>query len=157
MAGLIFDVNLPRTALTNGTPKTVIQVRAPANQRVRLLGYGLYTDGISATNLPVQVRILTQTSAGAGLLSAAPAPREPELTEAVQSTCQVGSATTQTEPGASTVRQTKTVSGYAGQYEILIPEGQEVYLPGGTYLGFEASNPSGNPAMNVSGYATFEE
>ena len=44
-------------ALTGGTAKTPIVVTAPANQRLKILGYGFFFDGTSNSAQPVQIEI----------------------------------------------------------------------------------------------------
>jgi len=156
MAALKATINIPAIPLTAGTAKTVVQVKAPANQRIKILGYALTFNG-STSQLPVQIRFIRQTSAGTSLVSATPAPLEPELTETVQSTAQTGSLTTQTEPtNASVVRGTRYVPAYSG-VEYLETPGNEYIVGGGGYYGIECTSPAGNGAVSISGELLIEE
>ena len=57
MAALQGQVSIPQTALPAGSSLTVCRLKAPTNQRVRVLGYGFFFDGTSNTAQPVQVQI----------------------------------------------------------------------------------------------------
>ena len=68
MAGLKFIAHTADIALTAGAAKTVLQIIAPTNHRVKLLGFGVDFDGISAVDVPVDVRVAIGSS-GAGTLT----------------------------------------------------------------------------------------
>ena len=51
-------------ALTGGTAKTPVVVTAPANQRLKIMGYGFFFDGTSNWRKPVQVEIQRASAAG---------------------------------------------------------------------------------------------
>ena len=53
-------------ALSAATAKTVVQILAPSNHRVKITGWGVYFDGVSATAVPARVRLIRQASAGTG-------------------------------------------------------------------------------------------
>ena len=57
MAALQGQVSLGLTPLTASTAKTVIRVKAPTNQRAKVLGYGFFFDGTSNSAQPVQIQI----------------------------------------------------------------------------------------------------
>ncbi|HZW31199.1 MAG TPA: hypothetical protein VFF52_10860, partial [Isosphaeraceae bacterium] len=57
MAALQGQANIPSTALPAASSLTVARVKAAANQRVRVQGYGFYFDGTSNSAVPVQIRI----------------------------------------------------------------------------------------------------
>ena len=154
MAALVSLVNLPSTPLAAGVAKTVLQLKAPTNQRLRILSIGLFCDGVTNSAVPVQIQYIRQSSPGTSLVSATPAPLEAELTETVQTTAQVGSQTTQSEPGTTTVLQTFTIPAFMGQYEVIASPGQEIIVPGGGYFGIVAKAAA---AVNVYGFIRFEE
>ena len=83
MAALQGQVSLGSTALAAATAKTAFRVKAPANQRVKVLGYGFYFDGTSNAAAPVQLQIGRITADGtftAGTIT----PDEEELSETFQ-------------------------------------------------------------------------
>ena len=154
MAALQFYVDLVSTPVTASTAKTIVQIAAPTNQRVKVTGYSFFLDGATSTNAPAQIRILRQTTAGTSLVAATPVIIENELTETVQSTCQIGSQTTQTEPTAGTVLKTIAIPQYNGMYEVFMPFDQPIIIGGGTRLGFELNSPNN---VNVRGHVAAEE
>ncbi len=149
MSALQAYVNIPTTALSAATPLTVAQLRAAANQRVKVLGYGFYFDGTLNSAQPVQIVVQRQTTAGTAT-TATPKLVEKELTEVIQT----GAGITFTvEPTAGDVLKTFTVQPQLG-YEYLAPLGQEDILQGGGYMGFTITAPA---TVNVRGYVKFEE
>jgi len=51
-------------ALAAATVETLIQLIAAANHSIKILGWGVFFDGVSVTAEPVQVELLRQTTAG---------------------------------------------------------------------------------------------
>jgi hypothetical protein len=150
MAALQFYNNCPSTSLAATTATTVLGVSTAANQRVKVLGYGLYFDGTSNSATPVTVIVGAFTS-GSAFSSAAVVKVEPELTETVQSKPYQWKSG-QTE-GTYTAFKTFTVHPQLG-YEYLAPLGQEDIVAGGTQLGLQINAPA---TVNVRGYLKCEE
>jgi hypothetical protein len=149
MAALQGQVSLGMTPLTANTPKTVIRVKAPTNQRTKVLGYGFYFDGTSNSATPVQIQI-GRISADGTFTAAAPLPNEEELTETFQTSVGVGASA---EPTYSNYLKTLTVHPQLG-YEYLAPLGQEIIIKGGGMLGFVIN---ASAAVDVRGYLMLEE
>ncbi|GAC1302556.1 MAG: hypothetical protein NVSMB14_11660 [Isosphaeraceae bacterium] len=150
MSALISYVNLPSTVLAAGVAKTVLQVKAPANQRVKVLSVGLYFDGVVASAVPCQVQIMRQATVATGTV-ASPTPIEPELTETIQTTA-LSNATV--EPTYGPILETITIPTFMGQYEVVAAQGQEIIIGGGQWLGIVCSAPA---AVNVRGFMKIEE
>lgn len=131
------------------TPKTVARLKAAANQRVKLLGYGFYFDGTSNSATPVQIQI-GRISADGTFTAATPLPNEEDLTETFQTTAGINASA---EPTYSSYLKTIAVHPQLG-YEYLAPLGQEVVIKGGGMLGFVANAPA---SVDVRGYILFEE
>src|SRR5258708_26872006 len=75
MANLDFTVVTPAGGVSlaaDANPHTVLQILAPANQRVRVRRVEIGFKGTTVTNSPLQVRILRQSTAGTGGTSNAP-------------------------------------------------------------------------------------
>ena len=149
MAALQGQISLGMTALVANTPKTVVRIKAPTNQRAKVLGYGFYFDGTSNSATPVQIQI-GRISADGTFTAATPLPNEEELTETFQTAVGVNASA---EPSYSNYLKTLTVHPQLG-YEYLAPLGQEVIVKGGGMLGFVVNAPS---AVDVRGYVMFEE
>ena len=65
MAGLrVTAENSAAVALSAATVKTILQLNAPANQRLKLQRVGVFFDGSSTTAVPVLVRLIVATTAG---------------------------------------------------------------------------------------------
>jgi hypothetical protein len=149
MAALQGQVGFGLTALVASTAKTVVRLKAPTNQRAKVLGYGFYFDGTSNSAQPVQIQI-GRISADGTFTAATPLPNEEELTETFQT---VAGTNASAEPTYSGYLKTFTVHPQLG-YEYLAPLGQEVILKGGGMLGFVVNAPA---AVDVRGYVMFEE
>ncbi len=149
MAALQGQVSLGSTPLVASTAKTVVRVKAPTNQRAKILGYGFYFDGTSNSAQPVQIQV-GRISADGTFTAATPLPNEEELTETFQTVVGVSASA---EPTYSSYLKTLTVHPQLG-YEYLAPLGQEIIVKGGGMLGFVVNAPA---AVDVRGYVMFEE
>jgi hypothetical protein len=136
-------------ALSAATAKTVIQLVAATNHRVKVLRWGVFFDGVSVSAEPVQVRLLRQTTAGT-MSSLTPVKLDDSLAETLQTTAQ---HTATAEPTAGDVVDVVEVHPQSG-YEIIYPLGQEVIIGGGDRLGIECTAPAG---VNVRAKIVFEE
>lgn len=149
MAAFQFSAVTAEIALTAATAKTVLQVVAPTNHRVKVLSWGVYFDGVSSAAEPVQVRLLRQTTAGT-MTSLTLVKRDNSLSETIQSTAQ---HTATAEPTAGDVLEGKEVHAQGG-YEKIFPFGQEIIIGGGGRLGIECTAPAG---VNVRAELICEE
>jgi hypothetical protein len=152
MAALQYTVNIPSTPLSASTPTVVGFVTAPANQRVRVLGYGLYFDGTLNSAQPVEVKLATPSGSGTFTSGSNAQLQEPELTETIQSTYGVA-ASAQPTLSASNTYKTFTVHPQLG-YEYLAPLGQERIVAGGKTWCISINAPA---AVDVRGYVLVEE
>jgi hypothetical protein len=64
VSALRWAATTAEVGLSAGVAKTVLQIVAAANHRVRVERWGVFFDGVSVTAEPVQVRVLRQTTAG---------------------------------------------------------------------------------------------
>lgn len=137
MAGVFFNVSTEgEVACVAATAKTVIRVTAPANQAVKVLGYGIYFDGVTAAAEPVQVRLRKSTTAGT---STAVTPRRvsgPSVT--IQSTSGKNFSAEGTDGDIIHPIEVHPTSGY----EKMFPMGQEVVLGGAERLGLKVTAPA---------------
>ena len=152
MAAFQGYIDLPSVALTSGAAKTAVQLTAPTNQRVKILGYGFYFDGTVNSAQPVQIAAgrITSTT-GTSYTAATIQPVEPELTETFQTVAKINQIST--EPTYSPVLKTFTVHPQLG-YEYLAPLGQEDIIPGAGVFGFQVLSLS---AVDIRGYVKIEE
>jgi hypothetical protein len=150
MAALVGAINTAEVALTAATAKTVIQYAAPSTgQLVKLLGWGVFFDGVSGTAEPVRVRLLMQTTAGT--MSALNIRAH---NRSSNGTFQGAAQTTATaEPTAGDVIESIEVHPQQG-YEKIFPMGMEPILASGTRIGIECTAPA---AVNALAKLTIEE
>lgn len=127
--------------LTASTAKTTVQILAPANHRVKILGWGVYFDGVTSTNIPVRVRVLRQTTAGT--MSALTPTKTTPRAEGLLTTAQ---HTASAEPTAGDVIDIALVHPQQG-YEVKFSPGQELVLGGAERVGIELLAVSGVNAI----------
>jgi len=150
MAGLIGIARTNEIALSASTAKTVLQLVAPSNQRLKLLRWGLYFDGSSATDSPVYIRLLRQTTAGT-MTSLSIVKNNSGDSETLQGTAQ---HTATVEPTAGDVVDSINVHPQGGGYEVIFPVGQEIIIPGGGRIGIECT---AGASVNVTAKFIYEE
>lgn len=130
------------------TARTTLQILAVANHRVKILGWAVYFDGVTSTNIPVRARLLRQTTAGTmtALTPTKTAPRAEGLLTTAQHTASA-------EPTAGDQIDVVLVHPQQG-YEVKFTPGQELILGGAERLGIEVLAVS---AVNVISKIFFEE
>lgn len=150
MSGLGGFISTAEIALSAATAKTVIQLTAPSNRRVKIAGWGVFFDGISPSAEPVQVSLVIQTTAGT-MTSLTPIKLTRGADETIQSTAQ---HTATAEPTATDEIDMAEVHPQ-GAYEIYYPQGPtERWIGGGERVGIKCTAPA---AVNVRAKITFEE
>jgi len=136
-------------ALVAATAKTVVQIVAPANHRVRVLGWGVFFDGVSVTAEPVQVILARQSTAGT-MSALTPVPLDDSLAETLQVTAQ---HTATVEPTTGVTVDVAEVHPQQG-YEIMYPLGEQPVVGGGDRVGIICTAPA---VVNVRAKIRFEE
>jgi hypothetical protein len=148
MAGILCVAQTSEVALAAATVKTVLQVVAPANQRLKIKEWGVSFDGVSVTGEPVQVELLRQTTAGT--MTALTPVKLVAGSETVQATAQ---HTATAEPTAGDILDSQEVHPQGG-YGKIFPFNQEIEVPGGGRLGIRCTAPA---IVNVRAKIVFEE
>lgn len=150
MAGITVLAQTAEVALTAATAKTVLQIVAPTNQRLKVTRWGVYFDGTSTSAEPAQVELMVQTTAGtmSSLTLLKVKPRG--SSETIQSTAQ---HTATSEPTASDIQDVAEVHPQGG-YEVIYPIGQEREVAGGGRLGIKITAPAN---VNVRAKIEYEE
>jgi len=137
-------------ALTAATAKTILQLVAPANQRLAIKGFSVSFDGVSATAEPVQVDLVKQTTAGT-MSAATPVAEQIGLgAEAIQATANKNATA---EPTTTDVLRRYNIHPQTGR-EIRYGLDDEIVMAGGTRVGLRCTAPAG---VNVVGHITAEE
>lgn len=149
MADLQGTLTTAEITLTAATAKTVLQLVAASNHRVKILEWGVYFSGVSVTAEPVVVTLMRQTTAGT-MSALTPAKVDDSLAESIQTTAQ---HTATVEPTSGDVLERKNIHPQAG-YEKIYPLGGEIKVGGGDRLGIVCTAPAG---VDVIAYIKFEE
>lgn len=150
MAALQFAVNSSSVALTAATAMTVLQLTAPANQRVKINQISVTFDGSISSAIPATVSIYRQTTAGT-VTAAPPSPvlLRKGLTEVIQ-TAVTWKATA--EPTYGDLIRQRFVPTYGGTWDMIAPYSQEIEIQGGGRLGVVVNALVGvNVEVSISG------
>ncbi len=125
-------------SLVAATAKTVLYVKAPANQRIVIRGWGVFFSGISGTAEPV-LCFLRRASTDATVTSLTPTKDDPDIDQAIQSTAGYNASV---EPTMSDVLDAANVHPQAG-YEKIFPLGDEKIIEGGSRCVIVCTAPAG--------------
>lgn len=148
MADIHCIAQTSEVALAAATAKTVIQIVAPANQKLKVKSWMVSFDGISATAAPVQVVLMRQTDAGT--MSALTPVKKQTTSETIQSTAQ---HTATAEPASSDILASVEVHPQTGYEKIYVP-GDEIIVGGAGRLGIVCTAPA---VVNVRANIEYEE
>lgn len=148
MAGVIGVASTAEVALVAATTKTVLQLKAAANDNVKIKEWGVFFDGISVTAEPVQVRLLTQTTSGT-MTSLTPVKRKgPAIT--LQTIAQHTATAEPTSGSVLAAREVHPQSGYQEKFSY----GDEPEFFNLGYVGIDCTAPA---IVNVRAEIVFEE
>lgn len=140
-------------ALTAATAKTILNLINSSTGLVRVVGFSVSFDGVTASAVPAVVELCQSTQAGAGTPGTAPTivqGRGP--TRTVQATAQQGYTA---EPTALTAFQRYFVPAFNGLLAIQFPLGREPEMVTASRgLCLRVTAPA---VVNVSGWLEFEE
>lgn len=150
MAGLKGSVNSGDVACVAATTKTILQILAPANQRLLVDTISVCFDGISPTNEPVTVQIARQSTAGTSSGSANIRKLDSTDDETLQASATYGMTV---EPTTGDVLFQLTVHPQGGLI-MQLPENRRIVVPGGTRLGILITAPNN---VNANAHIWYEE
>ncbi|PWT91559.1 MAG: hypothetical protein C5B54_05100 [Acidobacteria bacterium] len=125
-------------ALATAVAKTVLQIAAPANQRVAIKGFSISFDGTSATAEAVVVELCRQSGATTGSSAATIAKRDPAW-PTVQSTA-LKNLTAGVETTDEVVQQWDVHPQAGVDYAFTLED--EVILAGGGKIGVRCTAPA---------------
>lgn len=152
MAGLLCNVTSGEVALVAATAKTVLQIKAAANQRVLLRSLKIMGKAAAGgTDTPVKVRFTRSTANFGTLTAATPNKANPSNAETIQTTCGSNATVEPTTPTDGGVMY--EISPQSGVIEFY-PPGLELHVPGGNALNIECTS-AATPTLTIT--ATFEE
>jgi len=134
MAAVIVNATTAKLALTASTRKTMLQITAATNHRVKILGWSIFFDeeiGDATPSIPLLVSIGRQTG---GTGSANTPIKLGVYTETLQTTAKDNF----TVAATTTITSSRVINAQTG-YEILFPMGQEIILSGGEIFGIDVT------------------
>lgn len=140
MAGVNFYVNSGEVSVNGSTTKTILQIKAPTNQRVLVRGIRVYGKAAAGgTDTPCKVR-LTRNSANFGTGSAAtPSKNDPNDGETIQTTANSNFTVEPTSPtDAGYWNEVQPQSGIIDYF----PPDRPIEVPGGQSLQVEVTTPT---------------
>lgn len=132
MAGLLCHVNSGEVAMVAATPKTVLQIKAPANQRVILSMLSITgKQPAGGTDTPVKVRLTRSTAnfgTGTGATPGKNNPSDPETIQSVVASNFSVEPTSPTDTGLwwEVQPQSGMISFYPPDLRVEIPGGQSI-------------------------------
>lgn len=138
MAGNRFSISTEGTevALVAATAKTVLSAKAATNVRLKLLGWGVFFDGVSATAEPVQVSLQRQTTDGTS--TSVTARKTTTASETVQATAGKNFSA---EPTSGDILEVKEVHPQQG-FEKYYPFDQPIEVAGGGRISLKLTAPA---------------
>lgn len=137
MADLNISVPSGEVALVGGTPKTVMAITAPANQRLKLMGLEVFFKGTVATDTPVKIEISRITTNGGTATAVTPASNDDDDAETPQGTYQAAFTAEPSTYGANL--RTWEVHPQTGLV-VYFPFGQEIKIKAGKILGIRLTS-----------------
>jgi len=149
MAALTAVAVTAEVALVAATARTVLQLVAPTNHALKVLGWSVSFDGISSVAEPVVCTLIRQTTAGT-MTALTPVKLDSGRDETIQATAQ---HTATAEPTDSDVLARRNVHPQAG-YEVIYPPGQEPIVGTAGRIAVKCTAPAG---VNVVAEIRFEE
>lgn len=138
-----------KIALSAASAKTVLQLVAPAQQRVALRSVYVSFDASSSAQ-PVEIVLMKQTTAGT-MSSASPVKDDKGPSFTIQTTAQKNATV---EPTAGDVLRRYLVHPQAGLERVFGGPGDEIVLDAGERIGLQINAPAG---VNTDAGFTFEE
>ena len=149
MSTFIGIATTAEVALTGASEKTVLQIVAPANHRLKILSWSIFFDGTSVAAQAAVIKLLRQTDAGT-MSALTLVKSDNSLAETLQATAQ---HTATIEPSADDILARKNVHPQTG-YEKIFPLGQEPIVGGGDRIGIAITAPAD---VNVIAEIVYEE
>lgn len=137
MAGILASLYTPsEVACVAATPKTVLQLTAPTNQRLMVKRWGVFFDGVTPTNEPVVVKLIKQSTAGTATS------QSPVILSAGSETLQAtGNYNATVEPTTTAVLDILEIHPQQGWMEF-VPLDQGLPIVGGGRLGINITAPA---------------
>lgn len=134
-----------------GTAKTMLQIVAPAQQRLDLRAISVGFDGVNPSAEAFTIELLRQTTAGT--MSSATPVKDSAGSETIQTTAQKNATA---EPTAGDVLNRWEHHPQSGSFVEKFDK-REIEIPGGTRLGLRVTCPTGGTPGNCAATMKLEE
>jgi hypothetical protein len=142
-------------SVVSATAVTFIQIVAATNHPISILGWGMSFNGIVATDDPIGVQLLIQTTAGTATGSTTIRSRVRTESVTYDTTGKVGAYSA--EPTASDQFPMRMVHPQSG-FEIWLPEKREIIIAAGNRIGLRAVPGTLNATLDPgAAFLDFEE
>lgn len=149
MAGIIGRATAAEVATTTST-KTIIQLVAPTNQRLKILQWGISFKGVTNSDAPIKVDLVEQSTAGTS--SALTCYREPDGgSETVQGTAREAVTV---EPTLTNVMESHEVHPQGGSFDWVAPQLNPILMAGGKRVGIRVT---AGVSISCVAYFRYEE
>lgn len=153
MAGMKMRIaNSAEVALGAATAETVLQVVAAAATPVILRGWGISFDGVTATNAPVVVKLVRQSTAGTSGATITPALENGVATYTPQLTA--NETFSSTEPTISATLGVWEIHPQGGGWSEDFAINEPIIVPGSGRIAIQCTAPD---AVNCLSYMKVEE
>jgi len=149
----IYGVAIPpsETLLTAATIRTVLQLVAATNHRVKVYKWSISFDGVSPTAEPVWVYLVRQTSAGT--MTALTCQQKTPTSETIQTTARYAATAEPTNDSPAQIIESYEVHPQTG-LTILYGDAEAIRIAGGLRLGLVCVAPA---TVNCMASMDFEE
>lgn len=157
MAGLKYAVSKSGLAYAQNIAKTALYVVAAANQPLRVYGWGVSFDGLTAGQAKILCELCTGTAAGAGTKVGDVTPTA--LDTVRSETPQAGTIAYgpfSTEPTVLSVVHLEYVDNQNGWKEYF-PDGEEILIAGGKAVAIRITTPATLTTCNAAPWLLCEE
>jgi len=134
MAGVNLALSSGEVSLVAATTKTIVQLIAAAQHRVKVIGISIYFKDTVVTDTPVKVDICRQTTAGTPGSTPSLVKKNESDAETIQTTAGINYSA---EPTVTDILETKEIHPQTGE-KVYLPLSQEIYIKGGNRLGVRA-------------------
>ena len=143
-------------ALVASTAKTILEIKAPTNHRVKILRWAVFFDeetGDATPSIPLLAELLKITVTGTGSANT------PILARPASETIQTTAKDNFTVEGTLTDVYDQAIVNAQTGYEVIFPMGQEVIVAGGDLIGIRITPGSviSTGGLKVTAKIWFEE
>jgi hypothetical protein len=146
----LYNISSGAATTITTAAQTLLQIATPSTRRARLIEFVISFSSVTATDAPVLIQIMRQTTAGTST-AVTPSALDPAEPAALCS----GNDLFTVEPSASTILRSFLVTPIGSTLLYQVPLGNEIVVPISGFLGFRATAPQGE--TSIWAYCTYLE